>query len=210
MRVWRRVVDATHDFLAPEDRRDIESKVSASLPSAPLDLAVDETDASVLRVTYLELRDAPTRKAPPVGNVRIVRERLSSWAYLDLYKSVGEPLGWDQRIRMPEGELAALLEAESLSVYVLRDPLGEGLGFCEFDRREFPDVELKNFGIVTAAQGRGLGPWLLSVALCEEWNHGPTRIWLHTDTWDHPAAIRVYERAGFRVFAVRDEEAGPL
>jgi GNAT superfamily N-acetyltransferase len=111
---------------------------------------------------------------------------------------------------MPEEELATLLAAESLSIYVLRDELGEALGFSEFDRHEFPDVELKNFGLVAHAQGRGLGPWLLSVALCEEWKHGPQRIWLHTDTWDHPAAVRVYERAGFRLFAVRDEVAAPL
>jgi RimJ/RimL family protein N-acetyltransferase len=33
---------------------------------------------------------------------------------------------------------------------------------------------------------------------------------LHTDTWDHPAAVAVYERAGFRVFAVRREPVDPL
>jgi hypothetical protein len=51
-------------------------------------------------------------------------------------------------------------------------------------------------------------PWLLSVALCEEWKFSPTRIWLHTDAWDHPAAISVYKRAGLRVYAVRDEAPG--
>jgi putative acetyltransferase len=45
--IWRRAVDATHDFLSPEDRRDIEAEVGASLPSARLDLAVDETDRAV-------------------------------------------------------------------------------------------------------------------------------------------------------------------
>lgn len=47
MEVWRRAVDATHDFLKPDDRRDIESEVAAFLPSAPLDLAVDEADAAI-------------------------------------------------------------------------------------------------------------------------------------------------------------------
>jgi putative acetyltransferase len=47
MEIWRRAVDATHDFLRPEDRRDIEGEVVVFLPSAPLDLAVDETDRAV-------------------------------------------------------------------------------------------------------------------------------------------------------------------
>jgi putative acetyltransferase len=40
--VWRRAVDATHDFLTPGDRRAIEIEVAAFLPGAPLDLVVDE------------------------------------------------------------------------------------------------------------------------------------------------------------------------
>jgi putative acetyltransferase len=47
MEIWRRAVDATHDFLSPADRRDIEAEVVAFLPRAPLDLAVDETDRAI-------------------------------------------------------------------------------------------------------------------------------------------------------------------
>ncbi len=171
---------------------------------------MDEPDTPILRVTYLELRESPAPPAARLGPERIAREPLAPGEYLALYRGVGEPLRWDQRLRMPEAELAALLEGGSLNVYVLRDGRGRALGFCEFDRHAFPEVELKNFGLIPAAQGRGLGPWLLSAALREEWSTSPARIWLHTDTWDHPAAIRVYERAGFRVYAVRDESAGPL
>lgn len=45
--IWRRAVDATHDFLAPNDRRDIEAEVAVFLPIAALDLAVDETDRAM-------------------------------------------------------------------------------------------------------------------------------------------------------------------
>jgi len=47
MEIWRRAVDATHLFLRPEDRRDIEAEVAAFLPGATLDLAVDETDRAI-------------------------------------------------------------------------------------------------------------------------------------------------------------------
>jgi ribosomal protein S18 acetylase RimI-like enzyme len=163
-----------------------------------------------LRVTYLEQRERPLPPPLHAGSERIALESLTTGIYLALYQRVGEPLRWDQRLLMPRDELAALLGGESLHIYVLRDGGGQALGFCEFDRGAFPEIELKNFGLIPEAQGRGLGPWLLSVALQGEWRSDPTRIWLHTDTWDHPAAVRVYERAGFHVYAVREEASGPL
>jgi putative acetyltransferase len=51
--LWRRSVDATHDFLSPQDRRAIDAEVVAFLPGAPLDLAVDENN----RVTGFMLLD---------------------------------------------------------------------------------------------------------------------------------------------------------
>ncbi|MDP9011094.1 MAG: GNAT family N-acetyltransferase [Pseudomonadota bacterium] len=173
-------------------------------------MAAHRFESAVLRVTYLEqIVPAP----PPAlywGSERIALERMARDPYLALYRRVGEPLRWDQRLSMSAAELEALLDGESLHLYVLRDIGGSALGLCEFDRSGFPQIELKNFGLVPEAQGRGLGSWLLATALQGEWRSNPDRIWLHTDTWDHPAALRVYERAGFRVFDVRDEPAAPL
>lgn len=42
--IWRGAVDATHDFLTPEDRLAIDEMVCGFLPLAPLWLAVDEKD----------------------------------------------------------------------------------------------------------------------------------------------------------------------
>ena len=157
----------------------------------------------------MELREPPAAPASRTAPERIARESPAIHEYLSLYRKVGEPLRWDQRLLMPKTELAALLDGGSLHIYVLRTD-ADALGFCEFDRSAFPEIELKNFGLITEAQGRGLGPWLLSTALREEWLTGPARIWLHTDTWDHPAAVSVYTRAGFRVYATRDEDPGNL
>ncbi|HWJ34325.1 MAG TPA: GNAT family N-acetyltransferase [Steroidobacteraceae bacterium] len=168
------------------------------------------SEQAIVRVTYLEQSEPAQPPALYWGSERVTLERMTREAYLALYRSVGEPLGWDQRLSMPEAELEALLAGESLHIYVLRDAGGLALGFSEFDRSGFPHIELKNFGLVPAAQGRGLGPWLLATALQGEWRSNPDRIWLHTDTWDHPAALSLYERAGFRVFEVRDEPAQPL
>ena len=165
---------------------------------------------TTVRVSYLELRAPPAPEAAASVAATVAVERLSSAEYLGLYRRVGEAVGWDQRLRMPPGELEALLAAEKLRIYVLRSATGSRLGLCEFDRSGFPDVELKNFGIVPEAQGQGLGRQLLAAATSREWQAGPSRIWLHTDTWDHPAAIRLYSSLGFRVFEERDEPVGPL
>ncbi|MBJ7501986.1 MAG: acetyltransferase [Sphingopyxis sp.] len=45
--IWRAAVDATHDFLTPEDRIAIEEEVKGFLPQAPLWLAVDADDRPV-------------------------------------------------------------------------------------------------------------------------------------------------------------------
>jgi putative acetyltransferase len=42
--IWNRAVDATHDFLTPQDRAAIGAEVEAFLPAAPLVLAVDADD----------------------------------------------------------------------------------------------------------------------------------------------------------------------
>jgi ribosomal protein S18 acetylase RimI-like enzyme len=83
------------------------------------------------------------------------------------------------------------------------------IGLCEFERCS-PEIELKNFGLAMEAQGTGLDSWLLHTALHHEWQLQPRRIWLHTDDWDHPASLRLYENAGFRAYSVREEPPGDL
>lgn len=44
MDIWRRAVDATHDFLAPADRDAIEAELVTFFPQISLLLAVDDND----------------------------------------------------------------------------------------------------------------------------------------------------------------------
>lgn len=163
---------------------------------------------TIVRVSYLELTQTPTLIPTHLGAERISQEKLSVDEYLGLYGRIGRPVRWDQRLKMPRSELTSLLRSERSQIYLLEDH-GQAIGFCEFER-SLPDIELKNFGLVPAAQGRGLGSWLLRTALHEEWKLQPARIWLHTDNWDHPAAVHLYESAGFQVYMVREEPAADL
>jgi GNAT superfamily N-acetyltransferase len=48
--------------------------------------------------------------------------------------------------------------------------------------------------------GQGLGKYFLQWAIDKAWSYQPTRLWLHTDTLDHPAALPNYQKAGFVVY----------
>jgi len=159
-----------------------------------------------LLVTYFEMIAPPrgAALAAPTAGAEINEELIDRTSYLRLYRAVGEALHWDQRVRMLASELQAFLESPATRIFVLR--LGkQPAGLCEFDGVGGPEVELTNFGLVKSVQGRGLGPWLLDRALRTVWSVGPRRIWLHTDTNDHPAAQTVYQRAGFHLYAQRIE-----
>ena len=53
--------------------------------------------------------------------------------------------------------------------------------------------------LAEAFQGRRLGPYLLDASLHAIWARKPERVWLHTDTNDHPKALSLYLRAGFAI-----------
>ncbi|PLP61083.1 GNAT family N-acetyltransferase [Mesorhizobium loti] len=153
-----------------------------------------------LLVTYLDMTASPSGMAlnSPDRSVRLGRESLSPADYLDLYRAVGASLDWDQRLRMPAEQLAILLASPSTWLNVLRVD-GVAAGFCEFNSVGEPVVELAHFGLAAAFQGRGLGPYLLDSSLRAIWLQEPQRVWLHTDTNDHPKALSVYLRAGFAI-----------
>ncbi|TGP53017.1 GNAT family N-acetyltransferase [bacterium M00.F.Ca.ET.230.01.1.1] len=159
-----------------------------------------------LLVTYMEML-APPQGAPcasPLPGASVARETLDLSDYLDLYRAVGGPVQWDQRLRMREAELETLLASTSTHLHVLRVD-GEVAGFCEFNEVGQPSIDLVHFGLVPAVQGKRLGPFLLDRAVRTAWSHRPQRLWLHTDTHDHPAAQSVYGRAGFKAYARRME-----
>ncbi|MDX8529410.1 GNAT family N-acetyltransferase [Mesorhizobium sp. VK25A] len=155
-----------------------------------------------LLVTYMEMLAPPQGAplAPPLADAIVARERLDISSYLDLYRTVGGPVQWDQRLRMPEADLETLLASTLTHIHVLSVD-GEAAGFCEFNNVYEAAIELVHFGLVPAFQGKRLGPFLLDRALRAAWSRRPQRLWLHTDTYDHPAAQSVYRRAGFRAYA---------
>jgi hypothetical protein len=72
------------------------------------------------------------------------------------------------------------------------------VGWYELRRVADDDsVEIAYFGLAPGALGQGLGKHLLSYAVLDAWGMKPSRVWLHTCTLDHPAALPNYLARGF-------------
>lgn len=76
---------------------------------------------------------------------------------------------------------------------------GDPAGFSELVRREAGEIELVQFGLLPEFIGQGLGKWFLQWTIDKVWSYRPRRLWLHTCTLDHPAAVPNYKKAGFLV-----------
>ena len=149
-------------------------------------------------VTYLEMRAPQPVPATPTMSeysVRKVEAPVVDW-YRRLYRAIGEPWLWFTRLRVPDDELRAILHHPAVDVFALSYRQADH-GLLEFDRRNFPDIEITYFGVTPALTGKGAGSALLAHGLQIEWARSPQRIWLHTCSADHPAALPFYRKFGF-------------
>jgi GNAT superfamily N-acetyltransferase len=98
--------------------------------------------------------------------------------------------------------VSAHLANPDVSLWLLSSR-GAPAGYFELRRHEDGSVEVAYFGLLPEFVGRGWGGHLLTLAVREAWALRPTRVWLHTCTLDHPAALPNYLKHGFR--PVREE-----
>jgi GNAT superfamily N-acetyltransferase len=135
----------------------------------------------------------------PAGFV-VRQETCSPDLYRELYGGVGKPYHWRDRLTWTDDQLRAHLGKPSIAVCVLRE--GDApRGFFELARQDDGAVEIAYFGLMPSGVGRGLGRALLTTAIAEAWRlqPAPSRVWLHTCTLDHPAALPNYLARGFKV-----------
>lgn len=162
-------------------------------------------------VTYLELTDPPARAlraAPSVTlDVRQARRPTLSF-YLYLYDTIGAPWTWVARLTLDDHTLTTLIQDPAVEIHVLWQD-GVPAGFIELDARDPANVEIAYFGLIPEFAGQGLGTFLLDWAIGHVFSPGPTRLWVHTCDLDHPAALALYQRAGFRIFDRRLEPVLP-
>nr|WP_076744295.1 acetyltransferase [Sphingomonas jeddahensis] len=104
VQIWRDAVDATHDFLSPEDRVAIEELVRGFLPDASSWLAVDEADRPLafmlIEAGHMEaLFVDPVCRGTGVG-AALVRHALALHPTLttDVNEQNGQAVGFYERM----------------------------------------------------------------------------------------------------------------
>lgn len=180
-----------------EDRT-VMAKWLVEPPARPEPAMLDVT------ITYLQMLERPARgpAQPPrlTEKIALMRaERPTVGFYRYLYNAVGAPWLWYERNQFSDEEIAAIIQDERVDVCVLYYG-GTPAGYAELDFRQEREVELAYFGLVQDYIGMGLGQYLLEWAVDTAWERNPTRLWVHTCTLDHPAALPLYQKAGFVLY----------
>jgi GNAT superfamily N-acetyltransferase len=153
-------------------------------------------------VTHMEMIERPALRLDPPGadawTLRHVSQPTTDW-FRELYLRIGAEWMWYARVKIPDRELAAKIQAPGVDVYALmHDSRDEGL--LELDFRQAGACEIGMFGVTGPLVGTGAGRFLMNRALELAWSRDVSRVWLHTCTFDHPSALAFYQRSGFRPF----------
>jgi GNAT superfamily N-acetyltransferase len=151
-------------------------------------------------VTHLEMTERPVLAQDPLGawTLRKAETPDLDW-FRDLFRRIGEEWLWRSRLQMPDAELAAIIRSPQVEVYTLVHN-GRDEGLLELDFSIPGQCELVFFGVTASLIGSGASRWLMNRALELAWSRPVARVWLHTCTFDHPAALPFYQRSGFRPF----------
>jgi GNAT superfamily N-acetyltransferase len=124
-------------------------------------------------------------------------ERPTPDLYRLCYRTVGEAYHWRDRWNWTDDEIRRHLAQPEITLHVARRGVALA-GWYELRRvPEDRSVEIAYFGLCPDAIGLGLGKHLLSCAVRDAWALEPARVWLHTCTLDHPAALPNYKKRGF-------------
>lgn len=158
--------------------------------------------------TYLEMR-APSDLVPaelppdkwPLYSVEQMRDCAPEfWRFL--YAEVGREYHWVDRLPWSIDEIRDYINDPAVSVWLFSVSASPA-GYFEL-RIDGDDVEIVYFGLLRHFHGRGLGGLCLTQAVRHAWATGAKRVWVHTNTLDHPAALPNYLKRGFKVFKTED------
>lgn len=159
-----------------------------------------------VQVTFLEMHEQPANTIPAAFamHFELLPKPIEVSEYRSYYYGVGKQWYWLDRMVMDDHLLYEKINAPNVDIYVLyiEDQVG---GFAEFVR-EKDYVEILYFGLLPAFIGKGYGNYFLQTVIQTAWSYQPKHIQLNTCTLDHPNAINVYKKAGFKEVRTATEE----
>lgn len=156
-----------------------------------------------MTVTFLEMTAKPSALPPPQpkGKVAILRaENPSLHFYRYLYEEVGRRHLWVERKKLDDAGLEAVLRNPAIELFVLYAD-GCPAGMAELDFREKNSGLLAYFGLIPEYIGRRLGYFFLYHAVANAWTRPINTLLVNTSSLDHPRALPLYQRIGFRPYS---------
>jgi GNAT superfamily N-acetyltransferase len=155
-------------------------------------------------ITYLEMRSAQELRPKPCSDPRFwVKEAtIKQWEFNRfLYLLVGRDWAWNDKRSWTEQQWQSYAEADRLRTFVAYYD-GSVAGYYETRADDSSGIEIAIFGLAPHFIGKGFGAALLTHALEAAWRAKPARVWLHTCTLDHPAALHNYQARGMKTYKV--------
>ena len=161
--------------------------------------------------TYLEMRDRGALQRATLDDASIRVEEVqacpaSFWRYL--YTEVGRRYHWVDRLPWTDADIRTYLDDPDVTLWVMT-VAGAPAGYFELRGDHLGGIEIVYFGLLPEFTGRGLGGHMLTAAVDVAWSHDPERVWLHTNTMDHPSALPNYLKRGFTAFHSEEFTPGP-
>lgn len=151
-------------------------------------------------VTYLEMSQHKVNHIQRPLNVNaalLSTQNIPLHFYRYIYFQVGIHWNWEMRLRLSDVALAKAIHSPDIEITVLYVD-GAPAGFYEINRANRASTDLAYFGMMPHVHGRGLGKWFLSAAVDACWTNAPERVTVNTCTLDHPAALPLYQKMGFK------------
>ena len=152
--------------------------------------------------TYLEMTSAEQLRPKRSSSARfqILEATARQWEFNRfLYVLVGKQWAWVNRLAWSDEQWKAYVARQDVRTFVgYLD--GSPAGYFELSGEG--DVEIAYFGLAPDFIGQGLGGPLLTAAIEKAWRPGTHRVWVHTCTADHPAALSNYQARGMVVYKV--------
>lgn len=157
-------------------------------------------------ITCLEMQRKPEIRQSkyPDGVALETFRSITLTDYRELFRRVGEEWLWYSRIVMDDTSLSSILNDSAVEIYVLRES-NKDIGILELDFRVPGECELAFFGLISQVTGMGLGKVMMDSAIALAWSKPIQRFWVHTCTFDHPAALKFYISSGFKPYASQVE-----
>jgi len=121
------------------------------------------------------------------------------------YENVGAQWNWHDKLPWTEEQWRSYAMRPELKTWV-GYLSGQPFGYFELEEQPEADVEIKYFGLLPGFTGCGLGGQLLTEAIRRAWAMGASRVWLHTCSHDHPAALPNYQARGFTMFKQEEQQ----